>query len=270
MIRTSMYRLFAFGLLLILDCAILLGVTTMAHGAPDWGGTAPATIISNVQDLGELAARLRSVDTFDRRGNVVYADGFEQGLAPYTFTVYGADSYYELTNAHSLVGRWSTHLYLGTAATPEIAISKSFGVGRVSQTGLEISFFPYNHYNRLLWDIDFYAGATFASFAVKYDTSTSELYYWSNLSTWVSFSPAFSLWSNDFAFHTAKLVVDLQHGKYVRFIFDDVQYDLSGILAPVAASMQARHLTTYMESRGDGVAFAETYIDNWIVTINEP
>ena len=51
----------------------------MAHGAPDWFGTTPQGMVHRVADLAELAARLGSPDVFDRRGNVLFMDSFENG-----------------------------------------------------------------------------------------------------------------------------------------------------------------------------------------------
>ena len=57
----------------------------MAHGHPDYGGAAPLATVYTLQDLAELAARLGSIDVFDRRGNVLLLDDFESGIKKWLF-----------------------------------------------------------------------------------------------------------------------------------------------------------------------------------------
>jgi len=51
--------------------------------APDWYKYLPGSDRYILEDMGELAARLRSPITYDRRGEVLYFDMMEHGLAPY-------------------------------------------------------------------------------------------------------------------------------------------------------------------------------------------
>jgi len=52
----------------------------MAHGTPDWGVTASKKTIYSLHDMGELAVRLGSIVSFDRRGDVIFSDSFQNGL----------------------------------------------------------------------------------------------------------------------------------------------------------------------------------------------
>ena len=49
----------------------------MAHGTPDFGITAGARTTHQLDDLGEHAVRLGSIDAYDRRGDVYFFDDFE-------------------------------------------------------------------------------------------------------------------------------------------------------------------------------------------------
>ena len=56
----------------------------MGHGYPDYGTQGPVSTVHSIQDLGELAVRLGSIVTFDRRGNVLWLDGFDSGIGAWS------------------------------------------------------------------------------------------------------------------------------------------------------------------------------------------
>ncbi|GAI56753.1 unnamed protein product, partial [marine sediment metagenome] len=53
----------------------------MAHGQPDFGMYQIAKTIYRLADMGELAVRLGSIVTHDRRGDVIWMDNFDSGIA---------------------------------------------------------------------------------------------------------------------------------------------------------------------------------------------
>jgi len=57
----------------------------VAHGTPDWGVTAGARTVYQMTDLGELAVRLGSIVTHDRRGDVIFLEDFEEGMGRWRF-----------------------------------------------------------------------------------------------------------------------------------------------------------------------------------------
>jgi len=82
----------------------------VAHGAPDWWGTEQTSTVHLVQDVGELAARLGSIVTFDRRGNVIWLTSFEDGLQGTSFGVDHVDSKGTLSTNRALGGAYSIRL----------------------------------------------------------------------------------------------------------------------------------------------------------------
>jgi len=52
----------------------------MPRGHPDYGQAGPTSLIATVPDLGELAARLGSNNTWDRRGFILWYDDFEASV----------------------------------------------------------------------------------------------------------------------------------------------------------------------------------------------
>ncbi|GAJ22875.1 unnamed protein product, partial [marine sediment metagenome] len=52
----------------------------MPRGQPDYGGHAAKEITGSLSDMAELATRLGSIVTFDRRGDVAFLDDYESGI----------------------------------------------------------------------------------------------------------------------------------------------------------------------------------------------
>ena len=87
----------------------------MAHGTPDWGVTAGAVTTYQVTDLGELAVRLGSPISHDRRGDVIWWDDFECTLNKWQTVANGAGSSVALSDARARNGRYSALLISGSA-----------------------------------------------------------------------------------------------------------------------------------------------------------
>lgn len=242
----------------------------MAHGQPDYGQTTSTAIVSGVSDLGELAARLNSIDTFDRRGNVIFADGFENGLIPYALNTYNTTAYFEISQRAVYSGAWAAHLNTGTDATQRVNILKALGVARTTRQGFEISFYELGGTPDLRFTINFWDGVNSHSWLITYHYATGQLQYRGSDNADHNFGSPVTLIGQDLAFHTAKLVVDLQTNKYVRFIIDQTSFDLSAFLGYTTANAQASEVTTAFDIISSGGVIAEAWLDNWLITINEP
>ncbi|GAI49683.1 unnamed protein product, partial [marine sediment metagenome] len=69
----------------------------MSRGQPDYGSSAVKEVAGTLADMGELAARLSSIVEYDRRGDVVYLDDFEEPVLKWSPLAAGA-GYIRLDN----------------------------------------------------------------------------------------------------------------------------------------------------------------------------
>ena len=79
----------------------------MAHGARDFGIYAPKETIVTIEDLGELAVRLGSPVNYDRKGDVVWVDGFEDGIDKWDIDLTLGRGSFTWESAHSRDGGFS-------------------------------------------------------------------------------------------------------------------------------------------------------------------
>jgi len=242
----------------------------MGHGTPDWWGTEPTATVHKVSDLGELAARLGSIDTFDRRGDVVWLSGFEDGLAEFIPVRTGAGSDRNISTTTACKGAYSLKLTIGSNAEDMSGVEKWVPYPALSGFGGEVSFTWNTGLDRLeIWLI-LYDGTNRTYFAVNLSQTNGKIYYRNSAGGWTEIDslPAWATATD--LFHVAKLAIDLSTGKYMRLTLDNTGYSLAGISAEAPLSAVQPNLLFSVRAYGPGVTTPTIYVDDMIITQNEP
>lgn len=242
----------------------------MGHGTPDWWGSEPSETIYGVQDVGELAARLGSIDTHDRLGNVVWLSGFEDGIVGFTTATSGTSAAVELSTATARSGAYSCKLTAGSTVSKLAGIVKNIPYPVLSKFGGEVAFTWSISIDFLLLDIWLYDGTNYTVFEIKFDETLGKIYYYNAAGGYTEIVALPAWATNTKLFHIAKLVVDLDARKYVRLIVDGNLYSLAGISAYTTASAVEPYLIFAIYNVGPGATNPALYVDNMIITQNEP
>jgi len=242
-----------------------------------------AAAISGLVDLpivipgsedSEIPVRLESIVNFDRKGAVIFLNGFEGSLG--AFELLGGVSPDQIEKTTDSV---KNGMY-GVRLTPLADPNKFAGLQRFqaapfnNRVGFELSF----TYNRWLtsynWSITNYNIPQYWRAFVKLvftaygDPKDIQI---STPGLMVTIDPAHALFDHRRLFHTLKLVVDFDTHKYVRLILDNVIFDLSDYdLNYSYSSTQYPHLHTYFQVQGTSEGLEDMFIDDWILTDNEP
>ena len=245
-------------------------------GLPDYTSPAPVGQIPigavyTLTDMAELAARLGSIVTFDRRGNVMFLEDFEGNLSKCR-TDASAGGSVSISSKYARGGSFSCKLVTGPIAGDFAYLGIPLAYPVLSKMGFEVCW------NRsdgdALDEIDIlfelYDGKDWWWPEVRWVRATFTWEYRKNAVTWVALSPAVNYYMDNLPFNHAKLVVDFVNKEYVRFIANNIVYDLAGIgLYSMGAVVPGRivpSVTTYTAV----AASAVNYIDSIIITQNEP
>ncbi len=242
----------------------------MAHGTPDWGVTAGRVTTYQLTDLGELAARLGSPITFDRRGDVIWWDDFECGFSHWLTTPSGAGATAALSTARARNGRTSALLVAGSDANHSEQMVHRQAVPTLSRLGSEFSFSLDTNDHTINLIVRTQDGTTQATYSVRWDGVLNVLQYQDSGAALVTFATNIILPEDETLFNTFKLVVDASTGQYVRFLLNESSYSLSGIggrVDPVAAAPMEE---VFIVNTGLAGFNAAAYIDDVILTQNEP
>ena len=215
--------------------------------------------------LAEVAARLGSIHTFDRRGNILWYDDFEDGLNKWEVSLSGTGPSVALTNAQARKGALSCKLVSGTSGGAYSQINAYLPYNILSRMGFE-SAFTANGDTEYTWRFWFYDGTNYYEASVTY-SATDWLEIWTTAG-WVAVANV-PLLHSDSLFHILKLVVDPITHKYVRLILNNTEYDVSASdMLPTANATAPHTLVTFRVTKGS--SGDTVYIDNVIVTQNEP
>lgn len=242
----------------------------MPRDYPDWGVTPGAVAVYSLQDMAELAARLGSIDTFDRRGDVIFADGFENGLAQWYTSVIGTSGAVSASALRARSGGFSAKLITGTEVYGLAEIDRYFPYPALSRMGNEISFVVAGSVEQYEFGLAVNDGTHQLLALIRYDSQNKTLEYYGSDEAYHVFASDVNLFAYSYLFHTCKVVGDFANSKYVRLILDSTEYDLSAYAlcsrADTTDPMASVYYIIYNKTAGSKTSYA----DDAIVTQNEP
>lgn len=242
----------------------------MAHGGPDWGTEGPVSTIYSIQDLGELAARLKSIVTFDRRGNVIALDDFESGLSQWRLD--GGPGY-EITwnSQYSRGGAFSCKIQTAAPSGSQAWITKYMPYPVLTPSGVEFSFSGEQNWAYLTIDMILQTTLEIRRAGIRYNHSTSKLQYTNAFPVWHDIPDLdYASVIRPYAFDTLKVVVDFTTLKYKRLIINDREVDLSAYSGYTTAVGGTPVLNVDITLQANATGTAIGYIDGVIITQNEP
>jgi len=237
---------------------------------PDWADRRKTVLGSALQDMGELAARMGSIVTFDRRGDVVWLDDFEHGIVAWSTAVLGAGAAVDVTAATSLRGGVSCQLTAGSGGGQYAEISRYISSSIGGRVGAKTSFAANADVDRFRLHYVYYSGAILYQAGIEVDVDQQLLRYLDNTLTWTTFQTGVTIPTTSIVWNDLKLVSDLDTGKYAHAIlgangFDMSSLDLYRIASAIPPSFLFR-LANYGLAGVNGIV----YVDDFILTVNEP
>jgi hypothetical protein len=242
----------------------------MAHGHPDYGESAPVSTIFTQLDMGELAARLGSPVTFDRRGNVIWMDDFEGNIEKWYQGWSGVGASVALSTESARSGVFSVKLITGDALNNLAQIIRYLPYPVVGRNGFEISFTVGGEDDCYLIRLNLFTGTQLLWSQIRYESESQKLEYLDENETYQTIASNLKLHAYTKMFHTLKLVTDFSTRKYAHVILNEKTYDLSAYALKVQASTTAPCLApafTLVTRRNSAVY---CYADDVIITRNEP
>jgi len=240
----------------------------MAHGYPDWGGAAPTPTVYGLQDLGELAARLGSIDTFDRRGNIVFMEDFENGTERWrTEGDESADMGWSAERARS--GGFCYKIETSKVSSANTGIHYKGSRPRLSSIGLEFSHGGGADWAIMTARLAIYDGTHELNSWLRYHADDDSLDIYSDTGVFVpigTYHPPTTVRE----FFTIKLVADFKALKYKRLIANNEEIDLSIYAMHPVTNTTAQRMEIYIMVSSGPYGIAHMHVDDIIVTQNEP
>jgi len=242
----------------------------MPHGTPDYGITAGRQTTHQLTDLGELAVRLGSPVSFDRRGDVVWWDDFECSLNKWNVAASGTGSSIAVSTASARNGENSCKLTAGSDGAHSAAMIHRHHPPVRSVFGSEVSWAFTGTPELLLMRIDDRDGVTNHAYEVVWDNLLNEVKVLTAAGTYSTVLSSLDLLETLDLFHTIKLVWDGVTHQLVRLLFDHLVIDVSGVGAQDSANVFHPRIAVKIDMTGRAGFNDVAYIDDYILTQNEP
>ncbi len=242
----------------------------MPHGQPDFGMYSLARTIYHLADMGELAVRLGSIVTHDRRGNVIWLDDFENDISKWWVLVGDAGYTFTWTAERSRSKGFSAKLTPDTDDDDSLTIATGIFFPATSRVGLELSLLLHDNIKEVVVYFMPYDGTNRRFFALHWVAATRVLSINTSGAVWTPIDTNFYLWAGGRVFSTLKLVIDLTTMYYVRAIANRIPFDLSAFTCDALGFPGGQALEVRVQVIADGVGNPAAYLDNVIITQNEP
>lgn len=248
----------------------LIGGYLMAHGTPDWYGSGPTTTVHQVKDLGELAVRLGSPVSYDRRGNVVWAEDFADGAAAWSLDGSGTGHSEVLSAARAYSPPYSVHLTAGSDGTMQANVLRRTPVQVLGKIGLEAAWNVGAAPVYVQVQLSYYDGSYAHVFRVRWNSVDNDLEYMDQDQAWQDLDDDYHVQVESAAWNILKVVGDPSTDEYVRVLAGKDTYVLEGVPCWVPASATYPSVfsgvVVYTTAGNNGHA----YVDDIILTQNEP
>lgn len=242
----------------------------MARGQADFGAYAVKKVSASISDMGEVAARLGSIVTYDKRGDVVNFDNFEAPFLKSIVLTAPVGDYARLDSASVKSGCQSLKLHLEDGASRGVEYVMACPILASKQIGLEFSFSNKADDVYLMFEINYKAETErfWALGYLHYDGDKLQILD-ENLAE-VDVADLPDLYEKTNFFHTMKLVVDFATAKYVRLLFDQNEYDISAISINEPAVGTPYGIFLYISSNTKVATGGDVWIEDVVITQAEP
>lgn len=232
--------------------------------------TLDLTNLGDTVSNAELAGRLGSIDTFDRRGEVLQTDDFESGLSKWVKAVGGTGALIDLSAVQARNGLYSAKLVTGSAINNFARMSLLLPFANVGRFGFEFHFTIPDANVFLEVSFFLYDGTNLNESLLRFNSSTAVFQYLNSANALTNFATSLVIPTGDTIFHIFKLVSDFSTGKYLRAIWNSNIYDLSNFNYYVTADATSPQLLCRIELTTLAAANKTGYLDDVIITTNEP
>jgi hypothetical protein len=242
----------------------------MAHTLEPWSTKYKMVKVFGNIDNNELAARLGGTNTYDRRGNVYWFTTFNEDLNNMFLFDSGQGEDWYLSNERVFTGDCSLKLIPATLPPYVAVIQRYFPKPPDLNIGIEtwISLPDNGDFIRVGLQLQ-HEGLLYSA-DVEIDINNNKLEYGD--CTGYNDIPGGSYnFATDYHFYyPLKFVIDIENKEWVRILFAEKTFDVSGTTISSSAGASEQHLNLTLHAKADSSAYAEFFIGNIILTIQEP
>lgn len=218
----------------------------------------------------ELAARLGSVRTHDRRGNTYYTTSFEHGIADWVKVTEGLGSSVRLVPTEYRTGGYSVRCCTRANALAWAGASIKLPLLTPGAMGISCAWRAPEGVDRFFARMFWYSEDTALEGMIEYCEEDGILKIGQDGGAWHILAEGLTLYPGTVPWHVIKLVVNFDTGYYVRAIVDRGEWDISDKVCMTAALLQRNTVAIDFTAQNVNAVSRNTYIDDVVLTAGEP
>jgi len=198
----------------------------MPRSYPDWSNVRREVTYILREDLAELAARLGSVNVYDRRGNIVWWDDFGRGMGAWFTATSGTGAAVALSTTYPHWPPFCLALTAGSTGKGYATVIRSLAPLASGRLGAEACVaFPTD------WStFDFFLQVADGTLRYQANITLSledqKIYYEDEDSNLVELDDLPDMVSEDGAYHHLKTVANFTDHLWIRFMLDGQSYEI--------------------------------------------
>lgn len=242
----------------------------MVHGAPDNYQVEPRSTVYILNDMAELAVRLKAISSIDRFGDILELDDFSNGLGKINIDTSGTGASVDINTDAWLNKGFSVLLTGGSSSLKYGRVGLTTYFNDISKLGLETHFRPESNVDYNILQFLSYDGNNRYTFSIKFDWTNNKLYYLDKNNHYTELDDLSGYGVGYQIFYKTKLVGDISTGYYTRLRFNENTYDLSSYPALSVVNSTAPKIISYFYCFSTAGNNGTTYLDCIILTQNEP
>jgi len=242
----------------------------MSRGSADFSNVRNNGIAHSVPSASELLNRPDGIISMDVRGQCILYNDFEDGSENGAITFSATPNYFGIARNNVFPGFWSLRLSTNAGINNNVQLEHKVPYSVSDKSGLEALLYCNISNAIIKVRLHFYKDLVLHEAIVRFDTNDSKTYILNSSGT---FTEITSLIDHDFPrpyYQQVKLVVDFTTGKYVRVLLNGVIFDLSSYDYRQSATIIKPAIEYKIGIENITATAADLFIDNIIVTIQEP
>ena len=246
----------------------------MPRGLSDYGLYQEQCAIAGMADLGEAVARLDSINVFDRRGFTVWQDDFEAPVLRWSSVAIAPGVVAVLNTTRAFSGIQCAYLNVPLGIGSQSTLRRTFPFIRSGKAGIE--FWVQGFTKAPGWlslVIGFYDGNIPSNAQLLLDTNTGTVsinHTVAGVGVTTVIATNVYMQTTDSYFLPIKLVVDMDTDMYVRLLVGEREFDISTYSLIILPANTARFIQATFLVLSNAIDDMWAYIDDFILTQNEP
>jgi len=237
---------------------------------PDFYEYLPGSDRYSLSDMGELAVRLGSLSTYDRRGEVVWTEDWGHGYGMYAFYLDGDGAAVHYDARYVDITDYTLRLIAGKTLTHTAQLYKYFRGWLGDKLGIETALFIQYPPNYIYLRFSRFRDSIQTIGELRIKPATGELAIRNDTGGYTVIDTIGNVVLTYKIFNYMKLCCNFSTNKYMRLLFNQKSYNLSSYnLYQVAAGSDIYYFL-YIEVDGAIAYNCEVNISHFILTANEP